>query len=161
MVSSVGSDAAVDFLGQTDATDGAGVNDAGAAGFGGGFDDIAGALHVGGIHRRVISQPKMIAGRDVKTPIAAAHGGRSMCRVRRHRRRRVRNQRLRGRGDRCWAQQCLDPMAARDQFVDEVGADKAGGAGDKTFHIEHLIAKERGRKAFEQKELNALRRRRE
>ena len=56
---------------QPNAPDGACVNNALATGFAGGFDDVARALDVCGVHRFVIAQPQMIARRGVKTPMTA------------------------------------------------------------------------------------------
>src|SRR6185312_7345524 len=59
---------------QTDAPHRARVNYPRATGSAGGFKDVAGAIDVRGVHRAIIPQPQMITRRDVKTPIAAAHG---------------------------------------------------------------------------------------
>lgn len=118
---------------QADAAHGAGVNNAAAARAGGGFDDVAGAFDIGGIHRGVIAQPKVIAGRDVETPVAAQHGflqgaagevpGNGLI---------IRA--LEAAKFAVWAQQCFDTMAAGGQFLHQIGSNKTGGACDKTNH---------------------------
>src|SRR4051794_20393897 len=65
-----GLDASSDTLGQADTADGAGINNAGTPGFNGGFDDIASAFDIGGVHRPIILEPETIAGGHMKTPIA-------------------------------------------------------------------------------------------
>jgi hypothetical protein len=135
-----GSDGAVGFLGQTDATDGAGIDDAGTAGLGGGLDDVTGALHVGGVHGGVVAEPEVVAGGDVKAPIAAAHGGGVGGRIGDIARDTLEIEALGTAEVTVGAQKCLDAMAASDQFVDKIGSDEARSAGDEAVHIERWRA---------------------
>ena len=61
---------AIHQLRQTNAPDGARIDDAFATGQAGGFDDVARAFDVRRVHGLVIAQPQMVARRGVKAPIA-------------------------------------------------------------------------------------------
>ncbi|MDB6017247.1 MAG: Tetratricopeptide 2 repeat protein [Pedosphaera sp.] len=125
---------AIEF-GKANTADGAGVNDAGAAGLGGGFEDILGAVNVGGIHGGVVLKPKMITGGDVEAPIAATQRGSEGRAVKD-----VASDALEvGAGETAeiagGAEESLDAMTASEEFVDEIGTNETGGAGDETIHI--------------------------
>jgi hypothetical protein len=121
-------------LRQTDAADCAGIDNACATRLRGGFKDVSSAIDVGGVHWRVILEPKMVTRRHMKTPIASAQ----TCGDRR----RIGDVAIHaleidagqtaniGRGP----QERLDTMAVRSQFLDKVGSDKTRRAGDKTIH---------------------------
>ncbi|EEF62981.1 Tetratricopeptide TPR_2 repeat protein [Pedosphaera parvula Ellin514] len=141
-----GDDGAIDFPGQADAANSAGINYAGAAGFSSRLDDVSSALDVGGIHEGIVLKPEMVAGGDMKTPIAAAHGGGVGGRIRDIAGDAFEINALEAAEVGIGTQQCLDTMAVSDQFVDKVGANKTRGAGDKTIHIERLITKGRAEK---------------
>jgi hypothetical protein len=129
-----GNDRAIVAGRQSDAADGAGVNNPGAASLSGGFQDVAGAFDVVGVHGRVIAHPEVIAGGDVKAPIAAGNfafeqgavgevaGDALNVLAGQHT--------IPGAG----AHERFDAMTARKQFVHEIGANKPAGAGDKAFH---------------------------
>ncbi len=125
---------ATDVLRQSDAAHGARIDDARATGLRGGFEDVAGAIDIGDVHRRVILEPKMITRGDVKAPIAPAQAGGDRGAVGD-----VAVDALKVHAseaaDICGGtQEGLDAMAPRDQFLDEIGADKARSPGDETLH---------------------------
>jgi len=66
-----GYDLAGNFFGQTNAADGAGINNFGTARAAGRGNDVARAFDVDLIHGRVITHPQAIVGGGVKTPVAA------------------------------------------------------------------------------------------
>jgi hypothetical protein len=109
--------------------------DAADAGSGGGLEDLLGTDEVGSVHRTVVGQPECVTGGGVEDPVAAVHvAGEGVGFV----------------GDIAFdglaggpfesalvgsrAEQGADRVAARDQFVDEVGTNETGGAGDEALH---------------------------
>ena len=64
----------VHFFGQADAPDGAGIDNSRTTSFNRGLNDVASAPDVGRIHGTVVTQPEVIAGSQMKAPIASAHG---------------------------------------------------------------------------------------
>ena len=119
---------------QADAADRAGINNAPAAGGGGGLDDVARAFHVGGVHRRVIAQPQVIAGGDVKAPVAPAHRFLQQVAPRQVAGRGLVIGALQAAQIAAGAQEGLDAMAAGGQFLHQIGSDKPRRACDKTIH---------------------------
>jgi hypothetical protein len=150
-----GCDLAVDFPGQTDAADGAGVDDSGTAGFGGGFDDVAGAVDVGGIHGSVVAEPEMIAGGDVEAPVAAAHGegvGRTVADIAIDP---FEVDALEAAKVAVGAEESLHMVSSSDQFMDKIGTDEAGSACDEAVHISFNITKD-SPNIFWERTLNAV-----
>lgn len=124
-------------LWQTDAADRAGVNNATAAGFPGGFQDVARAGNVRLVHGLIITQPKMVAGSYMETPIAPFHFTKEKAGIKEVADGVLVTGAGQGPGIRLLAQQELDAMAAREKFVHQIGADEPGSAGDKAFHKEN------------------------
>src|SRR5207253_3059188 len=131
-----GCDFSILFDRNRDAADRAGVNDAGTAGVGGGVKDVACAFDIGGIHRGVIAQPEVIAGGDMKAPIASAHRcGESFAvgevafdvfvlRA------------VQAAGVAVFAEECFYIMPAQFEFMNEIGANEPGSPSDETIHKE-------------------------
>ena len=129
-----GSDLAIFFFWESDATDGACVNNAAAPGLGGRLDDVSCAVHIGGVHGPVILEPKVIAGGDVKAPVATAHGSGQKFAVGEI----AFDEFVLGAVESArvaiFAEQGFDIVAAGFQFMNQICPDEAGSASDETIH---------------------------
>ncbi len=114
------------------------MDDFAAADFAGGFEHVARAFDIDLIHRRVIAHPQRVAGRDVEAPFAAFHFALQQFTVENVAGHAVKLQPLQAALVRARPQQRLDPVSARQQFVDKVRPDETGSAGDKAFHKKQI-----------------------
>ena len=124
----------MDRFGQPDAADRAGINNSFAPRCGRRFEHVARPLHIGRVHRAVVPQPQMVTGRHMKAPIAPAHGLLQPLAVAH-----VPLDRLESRAGQTSQigsrpQQRLYSMAAYDQFMHQVRANKSRSAGDEAVH---------------------------
>ena len=119
------------FFGISHATNRAGVNDALTTCGACGRQDIAGAVHIRRIHRRIIVQPEMVARPHVETPVTAFHGIAEQNDVSQIPLHPFERGPLQTPAIGPGPDQCLDADPAVAELMDEIAPNKAGGPGDK------------------------------
>ena len=97
-------------------------------------EDIPRPLDICRIHRRVIRQPQVIAGRHVKRPIAPLQAFRQRHHIPDITRHRLVLSTLQPAHIRPRPQQAPHGMPTRIQLMHEIRADETRPAGDETFH---------------------------
>ena len=125
---------AVNLLRQTDASDGAGIDNARAAGSDGGLDHVSRAFDVRRIHRRVITQPEMVTCGDVEAPITAVHRSDKFLAVAYVAIDAFEVGAFQSAQIACRPQQRLHWMAEGEQFVNKVCTDETRRPRDKASH---------------------------